>query len=239
MKRTLTRKQRLVRNLLILLLIAGVMDFLIADAFLIPEKQFRREERGNMVGPSTILGQEKIDLGPFQGMILGETREGVILWLYGEDIGRTQFIYREKYSENMLVAPPGPGGFVFLTDELHLPIVLFDNVPRASRAEIEFTLEEMYDEQDFKKSYHLEADRNVQGYFLFTLDAEGQWPGLGAEGMALTTLANISANTDTYVQRSIPVEIRFYDITGALIKTDMVTLRSGASIHLEESEVTP
>ena len=57
--------------------------------------------------------------------------------------------------------------------------------------------------------------------------------------MALTTLANISVNTDTYVQRSIPVEIRFYDITGALIKTDMVTLRSGASIHLEESEVTP
>ena len=239
MKRTLTRKQRIVRNLLILLLIAGVMDFLIADAFLIPEKQFRREERGNMVGPSTILGQEEIDLGPFQGMILGETEEGVILWLYGEDIGRTQFIYREKYSEHKLVAPPGPGGFVFLTDELHLPIVLFDNVPRASRAEIEFTLEEMYDDQDFKKAYHLEADRNVQGYFLFTLDAEGQWPGLGAEGVALTTLANISSNTDTYVQRSIPVEIRFYDITGALIKTDMVTLRSGASIHLEESEVTP
>ena len=73
MKRTLTRKQRIIRNLLILLLIAGVMDFLIADAFLIPEKQFRREERGNIVGPSTILGQEKIDLGPFQGMILGET----------------------------------------------------------------------------------------------------------------------------------------------------------------------
>lgn len=239
MKRKLTKKQRLLRNLLLLVLMAGVMDFLIADAFLIPENQFRREERGNMVGPSAILGKEEIDLGPFQGMILGETSDGVILWLYGEDIGRTQFIYREKYSENMLVAPPGSGGFVFLTDELHLPIVLFDCVPKATRAEIDFTLEEMYDEQDFKKAYHLEADRNAQGYFLFTLDAKGQWPGLGAEGVALTTLANISANTDTYVQRSIPVEIRFYDMTGALIKTDTVTLRSGASIYLEESEVTP
>lgn len=239
MKRNLTKKQRLFCNLLLLILMVGLMDFLIADAFLIPEKQFRREERGNMVGPSTILGQEEIDLGPFQGMILGETGDGVILWLYGEDIGRTQFIYRDTYSENMLVAPPGPGGFVFLTDELHLPIVLFDNVPRASRAEIDFTLEEMYDEQDFKKAYHLEADRNAQGYFLFTLDAEGQWPGLGAEGVALTTLANISSNLDTYAHRSIPVEIRFYDMTGALIETDLVTLRSGASIYLEESGVTP
>lgn len=239
MKRKLTKKQRLVRNLILLILMAGLMDFLIADAFLIPENQFRREERGNMVGPSEILGKEEIDLGPFQGMILGETGDGIILWLYGEDIGRTQFIYRDKYIENMVVAPPGPGGFVFLTEELHLPIVLFDSVPKAARAEIAFTLEEMYDEKDFKKDYLLEAQRSAQGYFLFTLNAEGQWPGLGGEGIALTTLANISSNLDTYVHRSIPVEIRFYDITGALIETDLVTLRSGASIYLEESGVTP
>ena len=239
MKRTLTKKQRLLRNLMVLALLVGLMDFLIADFFLMPENQFRREERGNLVGPSTILGQEEIDLGPFQDMILAETEECVILWLYSEDIGRTQFICRDKYDENMLIAPPGVGGFVFLTDELHLPIVLFDQVPKAVRAEISFTLREFYDEKDFEKSYLLEAQRSTRGYFLFTLDAEGQWPGLGAEGVALTTLANISSNRDTYVSRSIPVEVRFYDITGALIETDTITIVSEAALYLEESGVSP
>jgi len=239
MKMTLTKKQRLFRNLLILVLMIGLMDFLISDAFLFPELQFRKEERGHLVGPSAILGQEEIDLGPFQHMIVAETEECVTLWLYGEDIGRTQFICRDKYDENMLIAPPGVGGFVFLTDKLHLPIVLFDHVPKAARAEISFTLQELYDEKDFEKSYLLEAQRSARGYFLFTLEAEGQWPGLGAEGIALTTLANISSNRDTYVSRSIPVEIRFYDITGTLIETDTITIVSEATLYLEESGVIP
>ena len=234
MKRAPSKKLRILRNLLILILLVGLMDFLTEDFFLIPEHQFRREERGNLVGPSTILGKEEIDLGPFHGMILAETRETVILWLYGEDIGRTQFICRNKYDNNMLIAPPGTGGFSLVTDEIHLPIVLFDNTPRAARAEIKFTLREMWDGQDFEKTYHLKAQRDPQGYFLFTLDAEGQWPGLGAEGAALNTLTNISSNRDTYISRSIPVEIRFYDITGELIATDTVSIVSEASLYLEE-----
>ncbi len=239
MKRRPSKMLRILRNLLILTLLIGLMDFLIADFFVIPENQFRREERGNLVGPSSILGQEEIDLGPFQGMIIAETDEIVILWLYGEDIGRTQFICRDKYDENMLIAPPGTGGFVFLTDKLHLPIVLFDSVPKAARAEICFTLQERLDEKDFEKNYLLEAQRSQQGYFLFTLEAEATWSGLGAEGTALNTLTNISSNRDTYVHRSIPVQIRFYDITGTLIETDNITIVSEAALYLEENGVIP
>ena len=239
MNQSASKKLRLLQNLLILILLVGLMDFLTADFFLIPEHQFRREERGNLVGPSTILGNEEIDLGPFHGMILAETRETVILWLYGEDVGRTQFICRNKYDDNMLIAPPGTGGFSLVSDEIHLPIVLFDNTPRAARAEIEFTLREMWDGQDFEKTYHLETQRDPHGYFLFTLDAEGKWPGLGAEGAALNTLTNISSNRDTYISRSIPVEIRFYDVNGELIATDTVTIVSEATLYLEEREVTP
>lgn len=217
----------------------GMMDFLIADFFLIPEHQFRREERGNLVGPSTILGKEEIDLGPFQRMIIAETEKTVILWLYGEDIGRTQFICRNKYDDNMLIAPPGTGGYSLVTTEIHLPIVLFDSTPRAARAEIEFTLKEIWDGQDFEKTYQLEAQRNPNGYFLFTLDAVGQWPSLGAEGAALNTLTNISSNRDTYVSRSIPVKIRFYDTAGTLIASDTVTIVSEAALYLEESGVNP
>lgn len=239
MKRTPSKKLRLLRNLLILILLVALTDFLTADFFIIPEHQFRREERGNLVGPSTILGREEIDLGPFHGMIVAETEKTVILWLYGEDIGRTQFICRNKYDDHMLIAPPGTGGYSLVTDEIHLPMVLFDNTPKANRAEIEFTLKEWYDGVDFEKTYRLEAQRSRQGYFLFTLDAEGQWPGLGAEGTALNTLTNISSNRDTYISRSIPVEVRYYDITGALIGSDTITIVSEAALYLEESGVKP
>lgn len=241
MKRTLTKKQRLFRNLLILVLLVGLMDFLISDAFLFPELQFRKEERGHLVGPSTILGKEEIDHDYCDSMIIGKTQEGVILWLYGEDIGRTYFIYRKNYDDNMIVTGSGSLGSIITADEVHLPIVLFDSVPKASRAEISFTLSEVYNDVYYEKTYQLEAQRSAQGYFLFTLHAEAEntWEGLGAEGAMLRIFANISANLFSYIQYAIPVEIRFYDITGTLIETDTVTLRSEAAIYLEESGVIP
>lgn len=241
MKHTPSKKTRIFRNLLILILLIGLMDFLIADAFLIPENQFRREERGNLLGPSTILGKEEIDHSYCHGMIVADAGDGVILWIYGKDIGSTFFTYREKYEENMIVAVPGSFGFMVVEDELHLPIVLFDNVPKAARAELYFTLHVTYNEEEFEKSYHLEAERTAQGYFHFTLEAEAdnERGDLGAEGAAINRLAYISTSESDYIDISIPVEIRFYDLTGQLIETDTVYVRSAAAIYAEENGVIP
>lgn len=241
MKRTLSKKKRILRNLLLLVLLVGLMDFLIADAFLIPENQFRREERGNLVGPSTILGKEEIDHSYCHGMIVADAGDGVILWLYGRDIGRTHFTYREKYGENMILAGPGSFGFMYVTDTLHLPIVLFDNVPKAARAELDFTLSIDYNDVPFEKSYHLEAERTAQGYFHFTLEAEGESErgDLGAEGAAINRFAYISTSESDYIDISIPVDIRFYDLTGQLIGSDTVYVRSGAALYVEENGVMP
>lgn len=241
MKRTNSKKMRILKKMLILFLLAGLMDFLIADAFLIPENQFRREERGNMLGPSTILGKEEIDHSHCHGMIVADAGDGVILWLYGKDIGRTHFTYREKYAENMIVAAPGSHGFMYVTDTLHLPIVLFDNVPKAARAELDFTLSVVYNGEEFEKNYHLEANRTARGYFHFTLEAEAETEqgDLGAEGAAINRFAYISTSESDYVDLSIPVEIRFYDLTGQLIETDTVYVRSGASLYAEENGVMP
>lgn len=241
MKRIPSKKVRIFRNIFILVLLLGLMDFLIADTFWVPENEFRRQERGNLVGPSTILGKEEIDHSYCHGMIVADAGDGVILWIYGRDIGRNFFTYREKYAENMIVAAPGSFGFMVVEDELHLPIVLFDNVPKAARAELDFTLHAIYNEEEFEKSYHLEAERTAQGYFHFTLEAksESEWGDLGAEGAALNRFAYISTGESKYVDTTIPVAIRFYDITGQLIETDTVLVRSPAALYLEESGVTP
>lgn len=241
MKKTRSKKQRILRNLLFLLLAICLMDFLIGDFFLIPENQFRREERGNLVGPSTILGKEEIEHSYCQGMIVADAGDGVILWLYGGMFDQTYFTYREKYEENMIVAAPGSFGFMAVEDELHLPIVLFDNVPKAAQATLDFTLCVNYNGEDFEKANHLEADRTAQGYFHFTLDAkaENEQGDLGAEGAALSWFAYISTGESKYIDTIIPVDIHFYDITGQLIGEDTVFVRSPAAIYLEESGVTP
>lgn len=241
MKRISSKKRRIFRNLLALVLLIGLMDFLIADAFLIPENQFRRVERGNLVGPSTILGKEEIDHSHCHGMIVADAGDGVILWIYGRDIGRTHFTYREKYEDNMIVAAPGSFGFMVVSDTLHLPIVLFDNVPKAASAALDFTLTVDFNGEEFTKSYHLEAKRSAQGYFHFTLktQADNERGDLGAEGAAINRFAYISTGESKYADLSIPVTVRFYDLTGQLIETDTVSVRSSATVYLEENGVIP
>ena len=138
MKKTVSKKKRILCNLLALIFVLWLMDFLTGNFFLLPKLQFRREERGNLLGPSEILGTEEIDHGPFQNMIVADDGDGAILWLWGEDLDRTQLVYREKYTDPLLLAAPGSGSYGF-DDEIHVPFVLFDSEPRAARAEIFFS----------------------------------------------------------------------------------------------------
>lgn len=238
MKKTVSKKKRILCNLLMLLIALLLMDFLTGSVFLFPELQFRREERGHLLGPSTILGMEEIDHGPFRNMIIADDGDGVILWLWGEDLDRTQLKYREKYSDPMLMAAPGSLGYHF-EDEIHVPIVLFDNEPRAARAEITFTVDIVSDDEEFVKTYLLEAQRTAQGYFLFTLDAVAKGAiGVGAEGSAVQWFVGVSSDTTSNnVEQIYPVQVRFYDILDHLIGEDTIEVRSMASLWLEEQNL--
>lgn len=224
MKRTPSKKLRILRNILLMVPLIGLLNFLMSDAFLSPENAFRREERGRLLGSSTILGREEIDYADYQGMILADAGDGVILWVYGVDISRNDFIYREKYTENVILAVPAPYGFLQTTNEVHLPIVLFDSVPKAVRAELYFQLSTTLDEEEFEKDYFLEAERSAPGYFHFSLDAESEseLDGLGVEGHAIHRFTYLSTGNRSYAPLTVPVEIRFYDVTGKLIETDTV-----------------
>lgn len=234
MKKTVSKKKRILCNLLLILTALWLTDFLTGNFLKIPELHFRREERGNLLGPSKILGTEEIDHGPFQKMTVADDGDGVILWLWGEDLDRTQLVYREKYTDPLLLAAPGILSYGF-EYEIHVPFVLFDSVQRAARAEIEFTVEIGYNGKDYVDSYILESQRTAQGYFLFTLDLEGSAAtGLGGRGEAVGRLVNVSANGESYPRYRYPVQVRFYDILGNLIGEETIEVRPSPAVWLEE-----
>ena len=236
MKKTVSKQKRILCNLLLILLALLLMEFLTSNYLKIPVLQFRREERGNLLGPSRILGIEEIHHRPYEQMIIADDGDGVILWLWGEDLDRRQLIYREKYTDPLLLAAPGNMSFGIET-EIHAPIVLFDREPKAARAEIEFTVDINYNGKDYITTYVLESERTAQGYFLFTLDLEGSGAlGLGGEGAAVSRFVNISANWETYPKYHYPVQVRFYDILGNPIGEETIEIRTAAALWLEEME---
>lgn len=236
MKKSISKQKRIVCNLLLILVALLLIEFLTSNFLKIPVLQFRREERGNLLGPSRILGIEEIRHRPYDHMIIADDGDGVILWLWGEDLDRSQLIYREKYTDPMLLAAPGNMSFGIET-EIHAPIVLFDDEPKAARAEIEFTVDINYNGKEYITTYVLESERTAQGYFLFTLDMEASGAlGLGGEGAAFSRFVNISANWETYPKYHYPVQVRFYDILGNLIGEETIEIRPAAALWLEEME---
>lgn len=235
MKKTISKQKRILCNLLLILAALLLMEFLTSNYLKIPVLQFRREERGNLLGPSRILGTEEIRHRPYDHMIIADDGDGVILWLWGEDLDRTQLVYREKYTDPLLLAAPGNMSFGF-ESEIHAPIVLFDRKPKAARAEIEFTVDIDYNGKEYITTYVLESERTAQGYFLFTLDLEASGAlGLGGEGAAVSRFVNISANRETYPDYCYPVQVRFYDILGNLIGEETTEVRSAAAVWLEKT----
>ena len=234
MKKTVSKQKRIACNVLLVVLLLLVMNFLTGNLFVWPEYQFRMEEHGNLLGPSKILGTEQINHGSFQNMIVADDGNGVILWLWGEDLDRTQLIYREKYSDPLLMAAPGDWNFGMF-DEIHVPMVLFDSEPRAARAEIEFTVAINYNGREYEDSYTLESQRTAQGYFLFTMDMEtSSAMGLGGPGAAFGRLVDVSANREKYPQYCYPIQVRFYDLLGNRIGEQTIEVRPASANWLEE-----
>lgn len=156
-------------------------------------------------------------------MIVAETDEGVILWVSGPDLDRSDLVYKEKNGENLLLAAPGYLGYMTVADEVNLPLVLFDQHPRAARAEIQFTLSEIINGEEFEKTYYLSADRETSGYFLFTLNVESDWPeGSDDERLTMQIFANIASGKGKQQDYNVPIQMWFYDGRDALIAEETI-----------------
>lgn len=225
MKKKHSKKARILRNALLLLLLLAAGFYFSGFPLPIPELQFRREERAHLVGPGTIIGREDIDFSGYETMIVAETEEGLILWVAGHEIDRSNLIYREKTGGNLLLAAPGELGYMTVAEETNLPLILFDRYPKAARAELQFTLREEIDGEIFEKSYQLSADRETSGYFLFTLNARRQTEsGTDPELLTLQIFANAASGRDWNINYRVPIQVRFYDSRDILLAEETVII---------------
>lgn len=220
MKYTISNRAKALCNFLLLLLLMLAVVYFSGLPIPIPKIQFRFEERAHLIGPGNILSIEEIDFSYFETMIVAETDEGVILWVSAPEIDRSDLVYQEKTGDNLLLAAPGSLGFMTVTDKVHLPLVLFDRHPRATHAEMQFTLQEEVDGVFFEKAYCLSADRTASGFFLFTLNTDNSYTY--PEAVTLQIFANIASCREHQQNYSVPVQIQFYNGRGELIIEETV-----------------
>lgn len=243
------RKTRVCVNILaILLLLVAVYIFLGCPAFS-PEHHFRRLEKANLVGPAEIIEIVELPNGVYDQMIVADDGDAVILYCYSLPSYRWDwgtFVYREKTAPITVLAMPGRH-FGFIGQSADLPVLLLHDEPRAVRAELELTLGKNFGIQetvwesggnvsrrDFEKTYFLEAESDISGYFRFNIHAETdgsdplQTVEETVEGRALKLFSRMFVENGMYLEEYVPATVRLYDSDGQLIAEESLTIRSPA-----------
>lgn len=193
-----------------------------------PKHQFRRVEKAAMVGPAKIL--DTISLDEYEGynadrLLLATSEEGVTLFAYDKKKPEyySHLIYREKQGDITVLAY-GDGGYTS-RGYAEVPIIVFDEYPDAVRAEMKIDLHTpTYIELKWSEQYSLSAEREHEGYFLFTLKI-GNGITLSNVDWALDLLAELSSGHG-HRDEAIPVTVWFYDEDGNMIFERSVVIRS-------------
>ena len=225
-----SKKLRILLNLLLIaILIFALYTFISAPSFT-REIQFRRTEKANLVGPSTILGDMEGTFSEYDLLTLADDRTGVII--YAQDSrGRqeTQLIWRKKTGPVTVLAAPDPTPYDGTVQEKMLTVLAFDSYPQAVRAEMELTLNASYYGTYSEKTYYLSSQREIPGVFRFDLHIHNS-KGIGAEGYALHILMMISGSSgQNFIDSCFPVTVRFYDASDSLIGEETTFIMSVAA----------
>ena len=246
------RKIRVGINIIaIMFLVFAVYVLLECPAFT-TEQKFRRMEKGEMVGPSHILASFDQMPALYSRFILAETAEGVVMFQCSEspwDEGR--LTYREKTGPVTVVTIPYIGHGFYADRVIDLPVFVFHDCPGAVRAELDLEFGEGMDfytevhwtygdytaTTTYEKTWHLESDQELGGFFRFDIHAEPEgemipdkdyevWHPLTSEGQALEVFSHMMEPNDSYTYASIPAAVRFYDAVDNLIAEYELTIRS-------------
>ena len=229
------RPCRAVCNLVFSLAIAAVFYVCIDSPAFSQAHQFRRAERAGLVGPSTILFNDKIDKYDYSNLIVGETEHGVLT--YATDDGLQSFNYFKKTGDITVISAP-KGFFTWGSEywEVDLPVFVIDDHPEAVRAELALSVKGTFEYnhnmehivQPLDQHFSDEAEREHDGIFCFTfnlpfidpLDKYGTWldVGHGADGFALDALSHAFTNKGLRdFEGIITAIVRLYDESSKLI----------------------
>ena len=219
-----------VTNLLGILLSLFLIYVMIGTPAFSVRNAFRRAEKANLVGPSEILAQIRTKDTPDQHLVLAADDDSVTLFTFSRSNGG-ELVYIEKETDLTIAAAPD-NTFYPLESAAVIPVVLFDNDPRAVRAEVDLALSAEWEGVSYEKTYTLSADRTHDGCFIFTLQSSSN-SILGGEGMLLQTLLQVTGNSmaDTADLR-IPATVRLYDEADNLLTEETITIRSAAAKNL-------
>ena len=232
MKQIRKRWQRLpawvhaVTNLLGILLSLFLIYVMIGTPAFSVQNAFRRAEKANLVGASEILAQVRTDGTPYTHLVLAADDNSVTLYAHSRRGGELVYIPKEG---SFTIAAAPDSTFYPLESAAVIPVVLFDNDPRAIRAEVDLALSAEWEGVSYEKTYPLSADRTHDGCFIFTLQSSSN-SILGGEGMLLQTLLQVTGNSmaDT-AGKTIPATVRLYDSADHLLAEETIQIRSAAT----------
>lgn len=241
------RKTRACLNFLLVLVLAFVLYVTSGAPTLAEEQAFRRAERANLVGPSTILYSSDLLYYDYDHIILGETEHGIITYVT-DDTWDPQLGYHEKTGDIAVVAAPkGPFSWSYSNFMVGLPVFVVDDYPAAVRAELDLHItgthtinlngEKINTPLDHR--YDLKSQREQDGIFYFyiqlpyldPIDELGNDTNAehGAAGAALDVLAEtfgVTLNHLPYSNAAITATVRLYDEQDLPVATRDLTLRS-------------
>ena len=232
------RPYKVVLDLAMTVILAAAFYVSIGSPALSQMHAFRRAERANFVGRSTILFRGKVENSEATRLILGETDNGVAIYGSREKYP-SRFDYFEKTGNITVVSAPKFSLWYWGLEyfAVSLPVFVVDEYPEAVRAELEVHVEGLVEYTyngellsiPLDQHFSDEATREGNGYFLFTfdlpfiepLDQYGNWKpnaNHGADGYALDALANAFRDHGTFANGTTSSAIiRLYDANGTLI----------------------
>ncbi|MGM9606245.1 MAG: hypothetical protein ACI3XJ_01930 [Oscillospiraceae bacterium] len=236
-RRGIPRPVRIVCNIVLAVVLLCLFYVFRGCPDMTAEQAYRRAAARNLVGPGEILGVIPVDdiLG-YDRLLAAETDEGVILYGYTQaNLGffpskhvtseEGNLVYREKGETVTVMAAPSVLIRAY-SGKLEIPVILFDQCPKAARAELDLVLSaENYGGGAY--SYHLEAQREQGGFFTFWLTTGENGEESKMEVYALDNLCKLYrdmfGNSGSY-----PAAVRLYDQRDELIYEEELTLRSAA-----------
>lgn len=162
--RRIPRRVRIVRNLLLAAVLLCLFYIFAGCPDMTAEQGYQRALRRRLLGPGEVVGILNVDVnGGYNRLLLGETEKGVTLYCYRhENLGFLKghtfsswegtLVYREKGETVTAMAAPGVNCTTY-QEEIHVPVILFDECPKAVRAELDVCLTGTYDFEDYEFAY--------------------------------------------------------------------------------------